>query len=182
MHAPVNSEGRAALQEPTSPSAKNFSPPKKARRKKVAKPRKHAALGPMSEAARAEMYDWLVLQVGATIDRPAGYHLIARAMSLHFNDNSGEAFPSLVTLGESCGMSKGTAAAMADLLEADGHVEIVERGNPGRGHSTKYAKAMKPLPDDVVTARRKARIGADRKRRKRSGNALLLPTSKRSAH
>jgi hypothetical protein len=52
-------------------------------------------------------------------------------MSLHFGDASGEAFPSLATLGASCGMSKATAAAMVDLLEADGHIEIIARGHTG---------------------------------------------------
>lgn len=161
-HSPARAKAQAASES----EAITIKPTPKARRKSSTTKPRSTALGPMSEAARAAMYDWLVLQVGKTPDRPPGYHRIAQAMSLHFADDDGSAFPSLATLGASCGMSKGTAVAMAELLEADGHVIVVERGTAGRGHSTRYRKLMKPLPDDVAAARRKARFAAHRKRRK----------------
>jgi hypothetical protein len=52
-----------------------------------------------------------VFQVGGTPDRPAGYHMIARAMAMHFSDSRGEAFPSLVTLAANCGMPISSSAS-----------------------------------------------------------------------
>jgi hypothetical protein len=64
MHARVNRMALASLQEAQVSTAEKFSPAKTRRNaQRSSKPKR--ALGPMTEAARLRVTDWLLHQVGA---------------------------------------------------------------------------------------------------------------------
>jgi hypothetical protein len=176
MHAPVSSISRVALQELPAPLAEEISPAKKTRKaRRSSKPKR--ALGPMTEPARLRALDWFLHQVGARkADRPLAYTAIALTFVMHFNDSDGKAYPSLETLATLTGIAKRTAREMIELHLADGNIKIIEKGLPGRGHSTTYAIVIKPLPDDVAEARRRVALREDRRKRdalKGSVDAIL---------
>jgi hypothetical protein len=172
MHAPVNRMALASLQEAQVSTAEKFSPAKTRRNaQRSSKPKR--ALGPMTEAARLRVTDWLLHQVGARkAERPLAYTAIALTFVMHFNDSDGKAYPSLETLATLTGIAKRTAREMIELHLADGNIRIVEKGLQGRGHSTTYAIVIRPLPDDVAEARRRVALREDRRKR----NSGELPT------
>ncbi len=170
MHAPINKQSRADLQELLAPPTEKISPAK-ARRKRSSKPKR--ALGPMTEPARLRALDWLMHQVGARMaERPPAYVSVAHAFALHFSDSDGKAFPSLATIATLCGLARRTIRGMVELLLADDNIRIVEKGEPGRGHPTTYAIVIKPLPDDVAEARRRVALREDRRKRAKSQPAV----------
>ena len=179
MHAPINKQSRADLQELLAPPTEKISPAK-ARRKRSSKPKR--ALGPMTEPARLRALDWLLHQVGARkAERPPAYTDIALTFVMHFSDSDGKAFPSLETLATLSGKGKSTVGRMIELHLADGNIRVVERGTPGRGHSTTYAIVIEPLPDDVAEARRRVAFREDRRKRAKGaatviGSELRAPT------
>jgi hypothetical protein len=167
MHAPINKQSRADLQELPAPLADKFSPAK-ARRKPRRPSKPKRALGPMTEPARLRVLDWLLHQVGARkAVRPPAYTDIALTFVMHFNDSDGLADPSLETLATLSGKGKSTVGRMIELLLADGNIRIADQGMPGRGHSTTYAIVIEPLPDDVAEARRRIGLREDRRKRAR---------------
>ena len=179
MHAPINKQSRADLQELLAPPTEKISPAK-ARRKRSSKPKR--ALGPMTEPARLRVLDWFLHQVGARkAERPLAYTVIASTIMMHFNDSDGKAHPSLDTLATLTGISKSTAREMVELHLADGNIRIAEKGKQGRGHSTTYAIVIEPLPDDVAEARRRVALREDRRKRN-SGKLGDTETPSRYAH
>jgi hypothetical protein len=174
MHAPINKQSRADLQELPAPLAGKFAPAKKTRRKAQRSSKPKRALGPMTEPARLRALDWLLHQVGARMaDRPPAYVPVAHAIAMHFNDSDGRAYPSLETIAKLCGLARRTVRDMVDLLLTDDNIRIVERGEPGRGHPTIYAIVIKPLPDDVAEARRRVALREDRRKRAKADAPVI---------
>jgi hypothetical protein len=175
MHAPINKQSRADLQELPAPLADKFSPAKTRRKaRRSSKPKR--ALGPMTEPARLRALDWLLHQVGARkAERPPAYTVIALTFMEHFNDSDGKAYPSQETLAKLSGIGKSTVGRMIELHLADGNIRIVEQGTPGRGHPTTYAIVIEPLPDDVAEARRRIGLREDRRKRARMSELGAAP-------
>jgi hypothetical protein len=104
----------------------------------------------MSAKFTRSVFEWLD-QVALDRNLPASAFKVAYAIAQCLNEDSGEAFPGSDTIARRIGMSQATVIAMVRQLKTNGHLGV-EPGRPGRGHSNRYRKIVKPQPAEVLEA------------------------------